>query len=70
MVGGKLPSQPAMRRLHEIRRLLDGISELVQPAAIPAWMRTSNPAFDNLTPLQVIELSEIDRLWAMVHQRG
>jgi DNA-binding transcriptional regulator YiaG len=67
---GKLPSQPALRRLQEIRRLLDALSEIVQPSAIPAWIRKPNPAFDRLAPLQVIELGEIDRLWEMIHQRG
>lgn len=33
-------------------------------------MRSPNPAFGRLTPLQVIELGEIDRLWAMIHERG
>jgi len=67
---GKLPSQPAQRRLQEIRRLLDALAEIVKPSAIPSWMRKPNPAFDKLAPLQVIELGEIDRLWAMVHQRA
>jgi DNA-binding transcriptional regulator YiaG len=64
---GKLPSQPAKRRLHEIRRLLDALGEIVKPDAIPSWLHQRNRAFDNLTPLQVIEFGEIDRLWAMVH---
>jgi DNA-binding transcriptional regulator YiaG len=64
---GKLPSQPAKRRLHETRRLLDALAEIVKRESIPQWLHASNPAFDRLTPLQVIELGEIDRLWAMVH---
>jgi hypothetical protein len=32
--------------------------------------RKPNPAFGRLTPLQVIELGEIDRLWSMVHDLG
>ncbi|MBN9693054.1 MAG: DUF2384 domain-containing protein [Verrucomicrobia bacterium] len=67
---GKLPSQPAQRRLQEIRRLLDALSEIVTPSSISGWMRRPNPAFDKLAPLQVIELGEIDRLWEMVHQRA
>ena len=64
---GKLPSQPAKRRLHEVRRLLDALAEIVKPESIPRWLHQPNPAFNRLTPLQVIELGEIDRLWAMVH---
>jgi DNA-binding transcriptional regulator YiaG len=68
--GGELPSQPAKRRLREVRRLLDALSEIVRPESIPKWLHQRNPAFDQLTPLQVIELGEIDRLWAMVHDLG
>lgn len=67
---GKLPSQPAKRRLHEVRRLLDMLAQIVKPESIPQWLHEPNNAFDGLTPLQVIELGEIDRLWAMVHDLG
>jgi len=67
---GDLPSQPAKRRLHEVRRLLDALSEIVQRERIPHWLHQRNPAFGNLTPLQVIEVGEMDRLWAMVHDLG
>lgn len=66
----KIPSQPAVRRLREVRRLLDALAEIVPPASIPAWLHKRNPAFENMTPLQVIELGEIDRLWAMIHEVG
>ncbi len=65
---GKLPSAPAKRRLQEVRRLLDALARIVRPGRIPHWLHQPNPAFDRLTPLQVIELGEIDRLWAMVHE--
>ena len=64
---GRLPSQPAKRRLHEVRRLLDALAGLVKRESISAWLHKRNPAFDNLTPLQVIEVGEMDRLWAMLH---
>ncbi len=64
---GKLPSQPARRRLQEVRRLLDALAQIVKPESIPQWLHQRNPAFDRLSPLQIIELGEIDRLWAMVH---
>jgi DNA-binding transcriptional regulator YiaG len=67
---GKLPSQPAKRRLQEVRRLLDALAEIVKRESIPKWLHQPNPAFERLTPLQVIELGEIDRLWAMVHDLG
>ena len=67
---GKLPSQPAKRRLQEVHRLLDALSEMVRPEEIPDWLRKPNAAFNSLTPLQVIELGEIDRLWEMVYEMG
>ena len=67
---GNLPSQPARRRLQEVRRLLDALAQIVKPESIPKWLHQRNPAFDRLTPLQVIELGEIDRLWALVHDLG
>ena len=67
---GKLPSQPAKRRLQEVRRLLDALAEIVKRGSIPNWLHQRNAAFGGLTPLQVIELGEIDRLWAMVHEMG
>ncbi len=66
---GKVPSQPAHRRLHEVRRLLDALADVVKIDAITPWLHQKSQAFDNLTPLQVIETGEIDRLWAMVHER-
>jgi uncharacterized protein (DUF2384 family) len=68
--GGKLPSQPAKRRLHEVRRLLDALAEIVKVESIAQWLHQPNPGFDRLTPLQVIEVGEIDRLWAMVYDLG
>jgi hypothetical protein len=67
---GELPSHPAKRRLQEVRRLLDALAEIVKRDSIPKWLHQPNSAFDRLTPLQVIELGEIDRLWAMVHDLG
>jgi len=67
---GKLPSQPAQRRLQEIRRFLDALAGFIQSTAISTWMRKPNPAFGRLTPLQIIELGEIDRLWAMIHEQA
>ena len=66
----KVPSQPAQRRLREVRRFLDSLREIVDPKTIPDWLHKRNPAFQNMTPLQVIEVGEIDRLWGMIHEIG
>jgi DNA-binding transcriptional regulator YiaG len=67
---GSLPSEPARRRLHEVRRLLDALAEVVEVSAIATWLSQRNPALENMTPLQIIELGEVDRLWQMVYRLG
>jgi Protein of unknown function (DUF2384) len=64
--GGKPVSEPDLRRIKELDRLRDRLSEVVAADAIPTWLDTPNPAFDGLKPLEVIERGEIDRLWNMI----
>ncbi len=54
------------RRIAEILRLLDALSQVVQPAAIRGWLVTPSSAFDGLKPIEVVERGEIDRLWRMI----
>jgi hypothetical protein len=65
---GKPPGPSAQKKLTELTRLFDALSELVDRKAIPSWLKTSNPSFEGSTPLQVIERGEIDRLWRMIWQ--
>jgi hypothetical protein len=67
---GKLPSRPAERRLREVTRFLRALSEVVESEEIPRGLHRRNAAFENMTPLQVIQVGEIDRLWGMIHQIG
>ncbi|MGV3774104.1 MAG: hypothetical protein ACO1QB_14480 [Verrucomicrobiales bacterium] len=64
------PTAPAQRQLREVRRLLDALSNVVEKEAIPEWLRKQNAAFEHMTPLQVIEVGEIDRLWDMIYKVG
>ena len=64
--GGKPVSEPGLRRIKELDRFRDRLSEVVSADAIPAWLDTPNEAFDGLKPLEVIERGEIDRLWNMI----
>jgi hypothetical protein len=64
--GGKPVSEPAIRRIKQLDRFRERLSEVVEPDAIPAWLDTLNEAFDGLKPLEVIERGEIDRLWNMI----
>jgi DNA-binding transcriptional regulator YiaG len=54
------------RKVAEVVRLLEALSQVVQPRSIRAWLDTPNPAFDGLKPVEVIERGEIDRVWRMV----
>ena len=61
------PVEPAAdRRVAEVVRLLDSLSQVVQPAAIRGWLAAPNPAFEGLKPIEVVERGEIDRLWQMI----
>ena len=64
--GGKPVSEPGLRRIKELDRFRDRLSDVIAPDAIPAWLNTPNDAFDGLKPLEVIERGEIDRLWNMI----
>src|SRR3954449_2929152 len=63
---GKPVSEPGLRRIKELDRFRDRLSEVVAADAIPGWLDTPNEAFDGLKPLEVIERGEIDRLWNMI----
>ncbi len=63
---GKSVSEPGLRRIKELDRLRDRLSEVIAADAIPQWLDTPNTAFDGLKPLEVIERGEIDRLWTMI----
>jgi hypothetical protein len=63
---GKPVSEPGLRRIKELDRFRDRLSEVMSADAIPSWLDTPNEAFDGLKPLEVIERGEIDRQWNMI----
>ncbi len=63
---GRTPGGSAQKRLTELTRLFDALSDLVDAKAIGQWLKQPNPAFEGSTPLQVIERGETDRIWRMV----
>jgi hypothetical protein len=65
---GRTPSLSTQRRLSEITRLFLELRRLVDARQIGPWLRTSNPAFEGSTPLQVIERGETDRIWRMIYE--
>ena len=66
--GGKPLSDSARQKLVETDRLRAALGELLLPQELGEWMRTSNPAFEGQTPIQVMERGESDRLWQMIFQ--
>jgi hypothetical protein len=41
---------------------------IMPSAQVDQWLKSPNPAFDGLTPLQLVERGELDRIWRMVHE--
>ncbi len=67
-VAGDTPSAAAQKQLKELVRLFDALCNVMETNYIGEWLKTANPAFDNSTPLQVIERGEADRIWHMIYQ--
>ena len=63
---GTIPGEAVTRRLTELRRIVDALSEVITPDTIGQWMTTPNDAFDGLKPLEIIERGEVDRIWQMI----
>jgi DNA-binding transcriptional regulator YiaG len=64
---GTPPTDPVARRLTELERLTKALSEVIRGSAIGKWLKTTNPAFGGLKPLEVIDRGESDRLWEMIY---
>ena len=64
---GTSPSDVVARRIVELKRLIDGLSEVMKSDTIGAWLLTPNQAFDGLKPVEAIDRGEVDRLWAMIY---
>jgi len=60
-------SASVVRSLVELARLVESLSEVIQPTALGTWFQSPNPAFDGLKPLEVVERGETDRLFEMVY---
>ena len=64
---GATPTEVVARRLNELRRLTNALSEVIKKEALGSWLQTPNEAFDGLKPVEVIDRGEIDRLWSMIY---
>jgi hypothetical protein len=64
---GSPPTEPVARRLTELERLTDALSEVIKEESLGKWLQAPNPAFGGLRPLEVVERGETDRLWEMIY---
>ena len=64
----KPPATEALqdRRVTEILRLHEALTQVVQGSSVRGWFVRPNPAFEGLKPLEVVERGQIDRLWQMI----
>jgi DNA-binding transcriptional regulator YiaG len=64
---GRAPTEPVARRLIELQRLTNALSEVIKKESLGKWLQTPNPAFAGLKPLEIIDRGESDRLWSMIY---
>jgi DNA-binding transcriptional regulator YiaG len=63
---GAPATEVVARRLKELLRLRNALSEVMKKESLGPWLETPNGAFDGLKPLEVIERGESDRIWSMI----
>jgi DNA-binding transcriptional regulator YiaG len=64
---GSSPTEAVARRLIELQRLSDALSEVMKQESLGTWLQTPNKAFGGLKPVEVIDRGESDRLWSMIY---
>ena len=64
---GDIPTPAVARRLAELERLTEAICEVLRAESVGLWLTRPNPAFDGVTPLELIASGATDRLWEMVY---
>jgi len=64
---GTPPSEVVARKLIELKRLTDALSEVIKKESLGTWLQTPNDAFDGLKPIEVIDRGQSDRIWSMIY---
>jgi hypothetical protein len=59
-----------LRRIREMERLDRALREVMVPSFIPTWLSSPNEGLGNLSPVEVLERGENDRLWRSVFLLG
>ena len=65
--GGTPPTEAVSRRLMELERLTNALTEVMREESLARWLQAPNSAFDGLKPLEVIDRGETDRIWSMIY---
>jgi DNA-binding transcriptional regulator YiaG len=64
---GSPPTDVVARRLTELQRLTNALTEVMKKDSLGKWLQAPNPAFDGLKPVEVIDRGESDRIWSMIY---
>jgi transcriptional regulator with XRE-family HTH domain len=64
---GSPPTQAVQRRLIELKRMIDALTEVIKVESLGIWLQSPNAAFDGQKPIEVIDRGESDRLWSMIY---
>ena len=64
---GDAPNPPLARRLADLESLIDALTEVLRPGSIGPWLLRPNPAFEGLTPAEVIDRGAGERVREMVY---
>jgi len=59
-------SMEKQRKLNETRRLIVGLSEIMESKNIAPWLKKPNEWFDGRTPLQALEEGKADKIWELI----
>lgn len=63
---GKIPTDTIARRLTELERLTNSLSEVIRKDSLGQWLQTPNRSYNGSKPIEVIERGESDKLWEMI----
>jgi DNA-binding transcriptional regulator YiaG len=64
---GAQVTEPGLRKMRELERLVRALGEVMQADYIPQWLHTPAEEFGGSTPLEVIERGEVDRIWRFIY---
>jgi len=59
-------SMAKQRNLNEARRLIMGLSEIMESENIAPWLKKPNEWFDGRTPLQALDEGKADKIWELI----